>query len=55
MERLLDRYPDIKIVISSLWRMDHSMEELKSLVSPKISQRIIDTTRQESSEFLASA
>lgn len=45
MDELIRRNPDLKIVISSSWRMSRSVEELKELFkSELISSRMIDKT-----------
>ncbi len=36
--------PDVQIVISSAWRIYHSVDELKRFVGPKIAAKVIDCT-----------
>ena len=43
-ESVIRDFPEIDIVVSSAWRENHSLEELRSLFSTDISQRIIDVT-----------
>lgn len=44
LERLLTRYPDVVVVISSSWRMGESLEELRAWFSPEFASRIISVT-----------
>lgn len=43
-EKVLRNFPNVDIVISSTWRLNHGLEELKSKFSPDIARRIIDVT-----------
>ena len=43
-ETVLRGFPDVDIVISSTWRLNHSLDELRRKFSPDIAQRIIDVT-----------
>jgi hypothetical protein len=54
LERLLDRYPDIQVIISSSWRNYHPLEQLKSFMPAKIAQKIIDATKLENSAHTGS-
>lgn len=46
MEELMRRIPDLKIVVSSTWRMGNSVEDLKKILAPVklVSDAIIDKT-----------
>lgn len=46
MEELMRRMPDLKIVVSSTWRMGRSVEELKIVLasSPLMANAVIDKT-----------
>jgi hypothetical protein len=43
-ESVMRDFPAVKIVISSMWRYDFSLDELKARFSPDIAVRIIGTT-----------
>lgn len=43
-EAVIRDYPEVDIVISSAWRLDHSLEELRSFFSADIAKRIIGVT-----------
>lgn len=43
-EAVVRDFPDIDIVISSTWRINHSLNELRSYFSDDIATRIIDVT-----------
>lgn len=43
-ETVMRDFPDVEIVISSMWRHQFSLDELKSRFSPDISKRISGTT-----------
>ena len=44
-EAVMRDFSAVKIVISSMWRYDFSLDELKARFSPDIAMRIIGTTR----------
>jgi len=44
LEALLEKYPDVRIVISSSWRMGETLDELRGWFSPSIASRIIGVT-----------
>lgn len=46
MEELVRRVPDLKIVVSSSWRLGRTVEELKNILAPAklVSDAIIDVT-----------
>ena len=44
-EAVMRDFQAVKIVISSMWRYDFSLDELKARFSPDIAVRIIGTTR----------
>lgn len=43
-EEVLRDFPDVEVVISSAWRQDQSIEDLRSYFSPDIARRVIDVT-----------
>lgn len=43
-EEYLSQMPDVEVVISSTWREDHSLEELKKYFSHSVQDRIVGTT-----------
>ncbi|HEX7648657.1 MAG TPA: HAD domain-containing protein, partial [Noviherbaspirillum sp.] len=43
-EAVIRDFPAVDIVISSAWRQDHSLEELRSFFSPDIAKRIVAVT-----------
>lgn len=43
-ESVMRDFPQIEIVISSMWRYDFSLDELRTKFSPDIAVRIISTT-----------
>jgi HAD domain in Swiss Army Knife RNA repair proteins len=43
-ESVMRDFPTVKIVISSMWRYDFSLDKLKENFSPDIANRIIGTT-----------
>lgn len=43
-ERVMRELGDVDIVISSTWREAHTLDELRSLFSPDMQERIIDVT-----------
>ena len=43
-EAVMRDFPAVRIVISSMWRYDFSLDELKARFSPDIAARIIGTT-----------
>ena len=43
-ERVMRDFPDVDIVVSSAWRTDHTLEELRAFFSPDIASRMIDVT-----------
>ena len=44
LERFLSALPEAEIVISSTWREDHTLEELRGFFSPDLQSRIIGVT-----------
>lgn len=44
LEKLLDNYPDLKIVLSSSWRKSHSTEEIKIALGDKVFSRLVGLT-----------
>ena len=44
-ETVMRDFPLVQIVITSMWRYQFSLEELKARFSPDIAERIIGTTR----------
>lgn len=46
LEELIRRVPDVKVVVSSTWRMGETVESLKKIFSPSklVSDAIIDST-----------
>ena len=44
LEVFLARFPQVKVVISSNWRMGESLESLRGWFSPSFASRIIDVT-----------
>ena len=44
LEGLLRMHPHVRIVISSLWRLQMSLPHLREIFSPDIRDRVIDTT-----------
>lgn len=45
-EAIMRDFPLVEIVISSMWRYQFSLENLRARFSPDIAARIIDTTQQ---------
>jgi hypothetical protein len=52
LEAVLRDYDYIKIVISSDWRKNHSLEELRNMFSPDIAKNIIGVTPVLEKEFM---
>lgn len=44
LENVLRKFPDVKVVISSLWRASHDLSELREFFSEDIRPRIIGMT-----------
>lgn len=44
LESLLRIHPQVRIVISSLWRLRMELPQLREIFSPDIRERVIDTT-----------
>lgn len=44
LENVLRDYPDVTIVISSMWRYGHSLDQLRAYFSEDIRARVIDHT-----------
>jgi hypothetical protein len=44
LEGLLRQHPNVRIVISSLWRLRMEVPQLREIFSPDIRNRVIDTT-----------
>lgn len=44
LEYLLDKMPEIRIVISSTWRLGHTIEQLQKILGEKIGSRVIGAT-----------
>lgn len=45
-EAVMRDFPTVEIVISSMWRYQFTLDELRARFSPDIAARIIDTTAQ---------
>lgn len=45
-EAIMRDFPDVEIIISSMWRYQFTIDQLRALFSPDIAARIIDTTPQ---------
>lgn len=43
-EETMQEFPHIEIVVSSSWRIDHTLDQLRGFFSPDIGQRIIGVT-----------
>ncbi|NRR32201.1 hypothetical protein HSX11_18660 [Oxalobacteraceae bacterium] len=44
LEKILRDFPDVEVVISSAWRQDQTIDDLRTYFSADIAQRIIDVT-----------
>ncbi len=44
LESFLSRMPEAEIVVSSTWREDHTLDELRQFFSPELRQRISGVT-----------
>jgi hypothetical protein len=44
LEGVLRNHPTVQIVISSAWRTDHTVDALRALFSPDISERVVGAT-----------
>ena len=44
LENILRKFPDVKVVISSMWRASHNLSELREFFSEDIRPRIIGVT-----------
>jgi hypothetical protein len=44
LEACLAQFPDVKIVITSTWRNERSMEELKAILGPGLASRVVGIT-----------
>lgn len=47
IERVLREFPEVQVVISSWWRDDHTLEQLRAYFSLDIRARVIDVTPLE--------
>lgn len=44
LESFLSRMPEVEVVVSSTWREDHTLEELREFFSPALRERISGVT-----------
>lgn len=44
LERIIQRHPELRVVVSSTWRLGRSIEELAEILGPVIGPRIIGKT-----------
>ena len=44
LERVLREFPQVQIVISSTWRHNRTLEQLREIFSPDIAVRVVDVT-----------
>lgn len=44
LERIIERHPELRVVVSSTWRLGRSIEELTEILGPIIGPRIIGKT-----------
>lgn len=51
LEDVLRQHPGVDIVISSAWRTDHSLAQLRALFSPDISPRVIGITPDRRAQY----
>lgn len=52
-EQTVRQFPDLDIVISSSWRVDHSLEELRAVFTADIAARIVGETPYHTDGFTA--
>ncbi|MCW8827604.1 MAG: HAD domain-containing protein [Gammaproteobacteria bacterium] len=51
LEAALDNY-DASIVVSSTWRLDKSLNEIRTLLGPKLGEMVMDVTPEVDDSFL---
>lgn len=51
-ETVLREYPNVQVVISSTWRLEHSLDNLRNLFSPDIAPRVSGATPDLSNQSL---
>lgn len=50
IESVLREYPQVHIVISSSWRLEYTLEELRSFFTEDLRSRVISTLNQQSDD-----
>lgn len=51
LENVLRKHPGVDVVISSSWRTDRTLEQLRSLFAPDIAGRVIGTTPDRRAQY----